>query len=212
MNDTTAFLSGCAIAAVATFVILDKGNNLDRVQNACLNPAGNNVPSMNQTLPPTPLPSPPPVNPQQPQADSQLQLQLTENQQLKSQLQQQGTEVQQLKSQLDKQWMETQQLLLQMQAQQGRPTTAADSSLPDSGKIVLWVLGTSVLVLGIGGSIIIIVVILAMFAQSQQRYPRTTHVVHPLNVSSAPRRVYERQPRYLSPYAKVRGTSDLDDD
>lgn len=206
MNDTTAFLSGCAIAAVATFVIMDKGNHL------CANRGvGNNVPSINQTLPPTPLPSPPSIDPQQPQGDSQLQLQLTENQQLKSQLQQQGTEVERLKSQLDKQWMETQQLLLQMQAQQGRPTTAGDSSLPDSRTIVLWMLGASVLVLGIGGSIIIIVVLLAMFAQSQQRYYPTAHVVHPLNVTSSPRRVYERQPRYLSPYTKVRGTSELDD-
>ena len=206
MNDTTAFLSGCAIAAVATFVIMDKGNHFD-----CANRGvGNNLPSVNQTLPPTPLPPPPSINPQQP--DSQFQRQLTENQQLKSMLQQQDTEVEQLKSQLDKQWMETQQLLLQMQAQQGRPATAGNGEMPDSGKIFIWVLGASVLVLGIGGSIIIIVVLLAMFAQSQQRYHPTTHVVHPLNVSSTPRRVYERQPRYLSPYAKVRGTSDLDDD
>jgi len=208
MNDTTAFLSGCAIAAVATFVIMDKGNNRD-----CANRGlGSNVPSMNQTLPPTQEPPPPSVNPQQPQAHSQLQQQLTENQQLKSQLQQQRTEVEQLKSQLDKQWMETQQLLLQMQAQQGRPT-AADSSLPDYRTIFLWVLGASVLVLGIGGSIIIIVVLLAMFAQSQQRYYPTAHVVHPLNVSSSPRRVScAGQSRYLSPDTKVRGTSDLDDD
>lgn len=211
MNDTTSFLSGCAIAAVATFVIMDKGNNLDRLQNGCSNLTGNNVPSMNQTLPPTPLPPPPSVNPQQPQVDSQFQQQLTENQQLKSRLQQQSTQVEQLKSQLDKQWMETQQLMLQMQAQQARPTTT-DSSLPDSRTIVLWAIGGSVLVLGIGGSIIIIVVLIAMFTQSQQRYYPTAHVVHPLNVSSSPRRVYERQPRYLSPYTKVRGTSNLDGD
>ena len=207
MSDTTAFLSGCAIAAVATFIILDRGPNFDNV-NPCPGSHQNHAPSAAETLPPAPVPSyPPPGTERLPPMNDRLEQQRLATQQLEARLEKQQTENQQLEAQLERQRMERQQLMLQLQQQAlPKPTSQEPGNIQT---ILLWVVGGVALFLILGVSLIVVVVVLTLFMQLQQQSYRTAHMVHPIDMGT-PRRISGRPTRVFAQSPKIRRTENIE--
>ena len=209
MSDTTAFLSGCAIAAVATFILLDRGNNFDKSPNPCVIPHQNNIPSVTETVPPVPTPSYPPGSDLPPPLNNQLEQQRVATEQLTAQLEQQRLETQQLKAQLEQQQIEYQQSILQLQ-QQALPKSSSEESA-STQTVLLWVVGGVALFLILGGGIILVIMVISLSMQLQQQSHRTTHVVHPIDMRS-PRRISGRPARVFAPAPKIRRTEYIEEE
>ncbi len=128
---------------------------------------------------------------------TQLERQQTQTDSLKAEVDKQRAETDKLIIQLEQQVREQQRLIdnmsLQQQlssadqnrsveqlrlAEQSRAVSTADQPMRMQTTI-LWVVGITILVLAVGGGIILILLIV-LLTQSQRRYPRPMHVIHPI--------------------------------
>jgi hypothetical protein len=128
---------------------------------------------------------------------------------LKNQFTTQQTVMQDLRSQVDRQKIETEQLLSRLDQQQrlidtmsvqqqlsdadqsrfseqlrdanrSKPTVIPPQS-PSTQTTLLWGIGVIFLIMAFGGGILLLIVIFLLAqASSQRRYPRATHVIHPM--------------------------------
>jgi len=213
MSDTTAFLSGCALTGIAAVLLL--GGGLAVGQYRSVQPAQR-------------LPSPPelPAVAVQPNSsanqspDRQFQLerdlerQQTEGTELKTQIQDLKSQIQDLKSSLERQQSDTQRLTSQLQEQQrtiDRSTAqlaSSASSIEQPGRFQIFILGAvgvTLLVVAVGGSIILVGIIV-LLVQSR-RQPRPMQIIHPIqptysfsNQEFLPSSVRTRGPRQIDYY------------
>jgi hypothetical protein len=129
---------------------------------------------------------------------NQLEQQKSETDDLKTAIAQQKSDTERLMTQLQ-QRVETQQRLLdaiaveqQISAADQSRSSASQLSLAEQLRLsnppeqpirlqntLLWVVGVTLIILALGGGIILVILIV-LLVQSQRRYPRSMHVIHPM--------------------------------
>jgi hypothetical protein len=211
MSDTTAFLSGCALTGIAAVLLLGGGLAVGQYRSG----------QPTQQLPSPPeLPAvavqPSPNATQNPdrqfQLERDLERQQTQGTELKTQVQELKGQIQELKSSLERQQSDTQRLTSQLQEQQrslDRSTAqlaSSASSIEQPGRfqiLVLGAVGVTLLVVAVGGSIILIGIIV-LLVQSR-RQPRPMQIIHPIQ----PTYSFSNQ-EFLPPSARTRGPRQID--
>ncbi len=179
MSDTTAFLSGCALAGVATLVWLQGGLGLDKGNLPYPETPQYNQPVISDPSTSVTIPSSSTLD-LEPKLKEQLEKQQTVNDELKAELQQQRAITEQLKTDLELQKTETGAIISQLQEQQRIiPAKAQQASRIQIG--MLWALGGIVIILVVGGSVMLIGIV-AILLRPQKRYSQPAHIVHPLSL------------------------------
>ena len=194
MSDTTAFLTGCAMAGVATLLLFKGGQGVGQFSLSPQTQPG--APTVTDPLATTPSPSDPATVALNvdPQLRAYLEKQRVATEQLMTELEQQKTETKQLKLLLEQQNAETKQVLEQVQSQQVTPEALEQAKTFQTGMI--WAVGGIVVVLVVVGSILLVGLI--AIAAQPKRPPRTTHVFHPMNMPTS-QALPGRTPELASP-------------
>ncbi len=195
MSDTTAFLTGCAMAGVATLLLFRGGQGVGQLSFPMQTQPG--APTVTtDPLGTTPAPSDPATVALNvdPQLRAYLEKQRVATEQLMTELEQQKTATEQLKLQLDQQNTETRQVLEQVQSQQVTPEALEQAKTFQTGMI--WAVGGIVVVLVVVGSVLLVGLI--AIAAQPKRTPRTTHVFHPMNLPTS-QALPGRHPELASP-------------
>lgn len=202
MSDSTAFLSGCAVAGVATLFWLQGGTGFEKPNFNYSPPSGYSNPSLAEPSnldPNSPTPSAWSINPQ---IKQQLEQQHTQFEQLKVELEQQKAFNEQLKVELEQQKVEKEELMAQLQQQSLKPAKEQQNNKLQIGMI--WALGGIIIILVVGGSFMMIGIV-ALLLRPQKNYAsRPTHVIHPLSLQDYGYQDYQiyRQPK-LRPVKEV---------
>lgn len=180
MTDSTAFLSGCAVAGVATLLWLQGGSGFEKQNVTYPNSSPYSNPSLAQpsaTNPNFPTPNSWSIDPKLKQ---QLEQQHTQFEQLKVELEKQKANNQQLQNELAQQRMEKEQLIARLQQQENSPTNPFQNNKLQIGMI--WALGGIIIILVVGGSFMIIGIVALLLRPQRNNTPRSTHVVHPMTL------------------------------
>ena len=180
MSDSTAFLSGCAVAGVATLLWLQGGSGFEKPNLSYPNssPYGNtSLADPSATNPNFPTPNNWSIDPKLKQ---QLEQQHAQFEQLKVELEKQKADNQQLQNELAQQRMEKEQLIAQLQQQENSLTNPSQNSKLQIGMI--WALGGIIIILVVGGSFMMIGIVALLLRPQKNHAPRPTHIVHPLSL------------------------------
>lgn len=211
MSDTTAFLSGCAIAGVATLIWLQGGTGLER-PNFYRNSPQYNAPSLaEQPNGGTVYPAPTAWN-----IDAQIKKQIEEqqaaNEKLQTELEQQQAVNESLQGELDEQKSENQKLIAQIQEQQKQfklyPAKTQQQNRLQIG--MLWALGGIIIILVVGGSIILIGIVALLLRPQKRYYPRHAPVIQPLSLP--PQYFYSDPDRLMSPQTRTKRVREVEQD
>lgn len=175
MSDTTSFLGGAAIAGLVALVVLRGGVSANQPVTPQVSPS---------SAIPSPIVSPLPSTPSTLafNSDQQSEMQRLEAERLKVMLEQQKAETDKLKEQLQRQQGLLEALTAQSKANSANPAALSGADAGSIGQSnsmimgVLWAMGGAIL--GLGGGILILGVLSAIFRQ--QRTSRTIEVIHPV--------------------------------
>ena len=208
MSDTTAFLSGCAVAGVATLFWLQGGTGFEKPNFSYSSPSTSySNPSLAEPSnlnPSLPTPSTWSISPQ---IKQQLEQQHTQFEQLKTELEQQKAFNEQLKIELEQQKLEKQELMAQMQQQSLKPAKEQQNKLQIG---MIWALGGIIIILVVGGSFMMIGIVALLLRPQKSYASRPTHVIHPLSLQDYGYSDYQGNVIYRQP--KLRQVNEVSRD